>query len=113
MQPTNLMPWETNLSIGTTAVLGAIPANPTRKGLVITNNGADPVNVTFGGNKMIMTSQGVAILPPDPPTSTTGIQIAAGQSLTLPPAQTPAVALGAQLNMIAGAAATPVSVLEF
>lgn len=118
---TALNPVQTNVTIGTTAVLGVLPANPTRRGLIVTNNaplsGTPPagpsVNISFGGQKLLITSGGVAILPPDPPTATTGIEIPAGQSFTLPPAQTPDVALGAQVNAIASAAATPLTFLEF
>lgn len=120
MAQTNLLPWTTNLTVGTTAIMAALPANPTRKGLIIANNaplsGTPPagpsINVTFGGGTALGTSQGTVIIPPPPPTATTGIEIAAGTSFILPPAQAPNVALGAQLNMIASAAATPVSVLE-
>ena len=104
---TILTPFQTNLSVGATAMMAAIPANPTRKALVIANNapltGGPPatgpaINVTFG---------------PNVPTTPTGIPIAAGTAFSFFPYAANDISMGAQINVIAGAAATPVSVLEF
>jgi hypothetical protein len=98
MTQTTLLPNETNLEVGTTAMMGAIPANPTRSGLIICNNGTDTVNVTFGQST---------------PSATTGIPLTTTNPIfTLLP-RNEQVALGAQLNFIAASADTPVSVMEF
>src|SRR5215471_17599779 len=103
---TILTPFQTNLSVGTTAMMNAIPANPTRKGLVIANNGAasDIVNVTFGPG---------TIQTPNTPSATSGIPIAGGTTFSMLPAMANDVSMGASVNVIASAAATPISVLEF
>jgi len=105
MQPTTILtPFQTNVSVGTTAMMAAVPANPTRKGLIIANNGTGILNVTFGPG---------TISQPNTPSATSGIPIAGGTSFSMLPAMAPNVSMGAQLNMIAAAAATPVSILEF
>ena len=96
--------WDT-LGHGT-AVMAAIPANPTRKGLMLCNaaTGTTPasVNITFGTIT---------------PTTATGIQLPGGavpnSCLTLMPYMGPNIAMGAQINAIASAAATPLTALEF
>lgn len=98
MTQTTLLPFQTNLIVGTTPMMGAIPANPTRRGLIIALNGTATVNVTVGSNE---------------PSETTGIPITeANPVFTLVP-RNDSVALGAQLNLIAAAADTPVSIFEF
>jgi hypothetical protein len=112
-QPTTVLnPSETDILVGTTAMMAAVGANPTRRGLVIANNapltGTPPagpsINVTFGPGP---------IGQPNTPSATRGIPIAAGTSFSLLPWSSANIGMGAQLNMIASAAATPVSVLEF
>lgn len=112
-QPTNLMPFQTNVTVGTTPIMGALPANPARKGLIISNNGTGQVNLTFGGGTALGTSLGTVIIPPPPPTTTTGLALQAGTSFELLPAMAPNVAMGAQINAIAGAAGEQLSFLEF
>ena len=106
---TILTPFETNVIVGTSAMINAVPANPTRKALIISNNGpnTETVNVTFGA-----INPG-AVSPPNLPSATTGIPIVGGSSFSLFPYASSDISMGAQLNMIASAAATPVSVLEF
>ena len=106
---TILTPFETNVIVGTSAMINAVPANPTRKALIISNNGpnTETVNVTFGA-----INPG-AVSPPNLPSATTSIPIVGGSSFSLFPYASSDISMGAQLNMIASAAATPVSVLEF
>ena len=112
-QPTTVLtPFQTTASVGVTAMMNALPANPTRKGLIIANNGAltgtppegPTVNVTFGPG---------SISAPNTPSATTGVPIAAGQTFSMLPAMADNVSMGAQVNAIASAAATPVTFLEF
>jgi hypothetical protein len=97
-QTTILLPFQTNVTAGTEAIMAAVLANPTRNGLIIANNGGDQVNVTFG---------------PNVPSATTGIPIAAASVFTLVPRNADSMALGAAVNVIAAAADTPVSIFEF
>jgi len=106
-------PFQTNVVVGTTAMIGVVAANPTRSGLVIANDaptsGSSPasvINVTFGEVNTAMVN------PPNMPSETTGIPIAAGQTFTLMPGRED-TNVGAQLNMIASEADTPVSIFEF
>ena len=78
--------------------MNAVPANPTRNGLVIANNGSDQVNVTFGSHV---------------PSESSGIPILAGAVFSLLPRTDDSVALGAAVNVIAAADDTPVTILEF
>jgi predicted flavoprotein YhiN len=106
-QPTTVLnPSQMNVSVGTTAMMAAVGANPTRRGLVIANNGAvtDVVNVTFGPG---------TISAPNTPSATSGVPIAGGATFSLLPWSAANVGMGAQLNMISSTAATPVTVLEF
>lgn len=103
-QPTNLAPFETNVTVGTTATMAAVAANPTRKGLMLCNSGpaGSTINVTFGTIT---------------PTATTGIVLAGGavaaSCLNLMPYMNTNVSMGAQINAIASAAGTPLVALEF
>lgn len=104
-QPTNLAPFEWDVIAGITATMAAVPANPTRKALIICNAGVagTVVYVTFGQHSM--------------PALNVGIPLAGGavvnSCLNLLPFATATVAMGAQINVIASAAGTPVVVLEF
>ena len=107
-QPTGLGPNQYNLTIGTSATLAAIGANPTRKGITICNGNATAANV-------VTITFGTVVTPVD---GTTGIVIPGGQvaasCLTLPPSGIGTVGnLGAQINMIAHAGSTPVSAVEY
>lgn len=101
-QPTNLAPFQTNVTITAgTANMAAVPANPTRKGLYLCNTGIGQINVSFG-----------TVVP----TTTTGIVLAVPPAvnacLNLMPYMGPNVAMGAQVNMISAASGTAVA-LEF
>jgi hypothetical protein len=102
-QPTNLMPFETNVIVGTTAVMAAVPPNPSRKGLLLCNAAASgTIWVTFG--KII-------------PQANVGVPLAGGavinSCLNLMPYLGPSIAMGAQINAIASAASTQLVALEF
>lgn len=109
-QPTNLAPFQTTINVGTTAMMNAVKANPSRKALMVCNNGpaGSIVNITFGPGTTSM---------PNTPSATTGVPIPGGavvnSCLSLFPYLGQNIAMGAQLNMIASAAGTPVTVLEF
>jgi hypothetical protein len=104
-QPTNLAPFEWDVIAGTTAIMAAVPANPTRKALIVCNAGVGGtvVYVTFGQHSS--------------PALNVGVPLAGGavinSCLNLLPFASSNVAMGAQLNVIASAAGTPVVVLEF
>lgn len=104
-QPTNLAPFEWDVLAGTTAIMAAVPANPTRKALIVCNAGVAGVivYVTFGQHST--------------PSLSGGLPLAGGavsnSCLNLLPFATNTVAMGAQINVIATAAGTPVVVLEF
>lgn len=104
-QPTNLAPFEWDIIAGTTAQMAAVPANPTRKALIICNVGVSGtiVYVTFGQHST--------------PSSSAGVPLAGGavinSCLNLLPFASSNVAMGAQINVIASAAGTPTVVLEF
>ena len=104
-QPTNLAPFQRDVTVGTTAVMAAVPANPTRKGLMLCNTGAtgQTIYVTFGTLTPVA-GNGV-------PLQSTGAFATA--CLNLMPYMGPNIAMGAQINAIASAAATPLTALEF
>jgi hypothetical protein len=120
---TILTPFETNVVVGTTAVIAALPANPTRNALIIANNAptTDPtgaavaagetpgaqINVTFGPVNPALVN------PLHMPTATTGIPIQAGQTFSLMPYMANNISMGAQVNVIASGAGTPVTFIEF
>src|SRR5215475_48436 len=126
---TILTPFDTSLTIGTTAVIGAIPANPTRKALLISNNappieptgttapGPVPANATPGAVVYVTFGEpnqaAVNPLHWPSPTTGTGIPIQAGQTFSLFPYAATDISMGAQINMVATAASTPVYVVEF
>ena len=91
-----------SLSVGNTALLAAVPANPSRLGLTIQNNSANTITFTFG----TLT----------PVSASVGQQIGANAAATIPPNAALGLAgnLGAQLNMIANVAGpSNVTVLEY
>ena len=94
-------PNEYQLSVGNTALLAGVPANPTRLGLQIQNNSANIITFTFG-----------AVTPVS---QATGIQIAANTLFTLPPSGIGLLGnLGAQVNFIANVAGpSNVTVIEY
>lgn len=106
-QPTVLSPFQTNLTVGTSATLNAVPANPSRRGLIICNGNATAANnviVGFGSNTPT-TSSGL-IIP--------GGNVAASCFYAMPiTVGSPIIGMGAQINLIAVAASTPVTILEF
>jgi hypothetical protein len=127
---TILTPFDTSLTIGTTAVIGAIPANPTRKALLISNNappidptgtapaaGTTPAAATPGAVVYITFGEpNLAAVNPlhwPSPTTGTGIPIKAGETFSLFPYAATDISMGAQINMIATAASTPCYVVEF
>ena len=88
-------------SVGNTALMAAVAANPARIGLTIQNNSANIITFTFGTTV--------------PVSQATGVQLPANTSTTIPASGLGVVGnLGAQVNMI-GSAAGPsaVSVLEY
>lgn len=104
-QQTNFGPFETDLSIGTGASMAAVAANPSRRGLIICNDHASQtINVTFG--------------PASTPSATVGLRIPGGNAVAScwysGSAITPGIGgFGAQINIIASGATTPVTVFEF
>jgi len=109
-QTTNLAPFQTTVTAGTTAIMAAVPANPTRRGLMLCNVGAMGVTiyVTFGPGTVTM---------PNTPSATNGIPIPGGalpnSCLDLLPWSSANIGMGAQINVVASMAGTPVTVLEF
>jgi len=88
-------------SVGNTALMAAVAANPARVGLTIQNNSGNIITFTFGTTT--------------PVSQATGVQIPANTSTTIPASGMGTVGnLGAQINMI-GSAAGPsnVTVLEY
>lgn len=106
-QQTNLGPFETDLSIGNSASMNAVPANPSRRGLVVCNDHAtQTINMTFGPNST--------------PSATVGLRIPAGNTTAscwyspIPGTGAgPTGGIGAQINLFASGASTPVTVFEF
>lgn len=109
-QPTNLGPFQHTLSVGTTAVMAAVPSNPTRRGLLV-------CNVAAAGTLIYVTFGPGTVSNPNTPSVTNGVPIPGGavvnSCLNLLPWSAANIGMGAQLNFIASAAATPVVVLEF
>lgn len=105
-QYTALAPFQTNLTIGTGATTAAVPANPSRRGLVICNGHASQsVTIGFGSNTPVSGTSGLVI---------PGGNVVASCWYAMPNfLASPIVGVGAQLNMIASGASTPVTVLEF
>jgi hypothetical protein len=102
-QPTVLAPFMTTVTVGASATLAAVPANPSRRAMTICNGHAtQTVTFTFG----TLT----------PVSLTTGQVLAAGNvatsCFTVPPANVVG-GVGAQLNLIASGASTPVTVFEY
>jgi len=88
-------------SVGNTALMAAVAANPARIGLTIQNNSANIITFTFGTTT--------------PVSQATGVQLPANTSTTIPASGMGVVGnLGAQINMI-GSAAGPsnVTVIEY
>jgi hypothetical protein len=88
-------------SVGNTALMAAVAANPARIGLTIQNNSANIITFTFGTTV--------------PVSQATGVQLPANTSTTIPASGLGVVGnLGAQVNMI-GSAAGPsnVTVIEY
>jgi hypothetical protein len=97
-------PNQYNLSVTTTAVLGAVPQNPSRRALVICNLNSTATNtmtVTFGSTT--------------PVSGTTGYVIPGGNvafsCLTIPPVGLSS-GVGAQVNVV-GSTSLAATVLEF
>ena len=91
-----------SLSVGNTALLAAVPANPSRLGLTIQNNSGNTITFTFGATT--------------PVSASVGQQIGANANATIPPNAALGLAgnLGAQLNLIANVAGpSSVTVLEY
>ena len=88
-------------SVGNTALMAAVAANPARIGLTIQNNSANIITFTFGTTT--------------PVSQATGVQLPANTSTTIPASGLGVVGnLGAQVNMI-GSAAGPsnVTIVEY
>lgn len=103
-QQTNSGPFQTDLSIGNSATMGAVGVNPSRRGLIVCNDHASQtINLSFGTNT---------------PSATAGIRIPGGNVTAScwysGAAQLPGTGgIGAQINLFASGASTPVTVLEF
>ena len=109
-QQTNLGPFETVVSVGNTASMNAVAANPSRRGLVICNGNATAANViTVSFGPSITPTDGVGLIIPG--------GLVAASCWTAPVIGTgagPVGGLGAQINMIGHVAGpTSVAVLEF
>lgn len=105
-QVTALAPFQTNATIGTGATLSVLPVNPTRRGLIICNGHASQsITVGFGSNTPVSLTSGLVI---------PGGNTAASCFNFIPNNLTsPLVSIGAQVNIIASGASTPVTLLEF
>lgn len=103
---TALSPFQTNLTIGTSATVAAVPANPSRRGLIICNGHASQtITVGFGANTPVSGTSGLVV---------PGGNAVASCWYALPNVGiSPSVGIGAQINIIASGASTPVTVLEF
>ena len=90
-----------NSSVANTALLAAVPANPSRIGLTIQNNSGNIITFTFGSVTPV--SQSV------------GIQIPANSNITIPNSGMGTVGnIGAQVNMIANVAGpSAVTTIEY
>ena len=88
-------------SVGNTALMAAVAANPARIGLTIQNNSANIITFTFGTTV--------------PVSQATGVQLPANTSTTIPASGLGVVGnLGAQVNMIGNVAGpSNVTVLEY
>jgi len=102
---TNLGPFQTTVSVPNTVVLNAVPANPSRRGLIICNSNATAANIITVGFGANSPTDGVGLIIP-------GGQVAAScVFINQPPG---GGGMGAQLNMIGHVAGpTSVVVLEF
>lgn len=100
---TNLGPFETDLSIGNTASMNAVPANPTRRAVIICNDHASQtINVTFGTAST--------------PSATVGLRIPGGNAVAscwYSSSASTGGGQGAQINFFASGATTPVTVFEY
>jgi hypothetical protein len=106
-QQTNLGPFQTNVTVGTSATLAAVGANPSRRGLVICNGHASQsITVTFGTITPVSLTSGLVI---------PGGNVVAScwYAPVVGTGSGPVGGLGAQINMIASGASTPATVLEF
>ena len=104
-QNTVLGPFTTAVTVGTAASLAALAANPTRKAVTICNGHAT-ATVTFTTGSVT------------PVSLTTGIVLAAGNVATScftigSVANLGSSGVGAQINVIASGASTPVTFLEY
>lgn len=103
-QGTVLGPNISTISVGTSAVLAAYPSNPARRAITICNgSAANTVTFTFGTSvtpvslttgQVLLTNSGANIN-----CYTSPLQILTG--------------IGAQVNLIASGASTPVTVIEY
>jgi len=105
-QPTVLTPFQTNLTIGTSATLNAVPANPSRKGLIICNGiaSANAITVTFGTTTPVDRTTGLVI---------PGANAVASCFYVLPGNLGGIAGIGAQINIVGQTTSMPVTVLEF
>jgi len=104
-QTTNTGPFQTVVSVPNTAVMNAVSANPSRRGLVICNSNATAANIITVSFGTITPTDGVGLIIP-------GGQVQASCFQLQVPASTGGI--GAQINMIGHVAGpTSVTVLEF
>ena len=89
------------LSIANTALMAAVPVNPSRTGMTIQNNSANTITFTFGTTT--------------PVSASVGQQITANANVTVPPTTLGIQGnCGAQVNMIANVAGpSNVTVFEY
>jgi hypothetical protein len=104
-QTTVLGPVTTTLSVGTAAILAALPSNPTRRAVTICN-GSAANTATFTTGTVVT-----------PVSLTTGVVLATGNvatsCFTLGQPGGPGGGMGAQINVIASATSTPVTFIEY
>ena len=104
-QTTVLGPVTTTISVGTAAILAALPSNPTRRAVTICN-GSAAATATF--------TMGTIVTPVS---LTTGIVLQTGNvatsCFTVGSVSGPSGGVGAQVNVIASATSTPVTFLEY
>jgi hypothetical protein len=104
-QTTILGPVTTTVSVGTAAILAALPSNPTRRAVIICNGHAT--------NTATFTTGTITT----PVNLTTGVVLQTGNVASscfqLGSMGFPAGSVGAQINVIASATSTPVTFVEF
>lgn len=104
-QTTVLGPNMTTVTVGTAAVLAALPSNPARRAVTVCNGAAatNILTMTTGTLTPVAGTTGIVMPPGNLTTSCFTIGNPIG----------PIGGVGAQVNLIASAASTPVTIIEY